>query len=180
MLNHGYAALTQGYRVVDVIRGMEEAIEIALSSLVSQAKHASTTDLFNVAQTASGDSSIASIVERAFAGAGKDGVITVSLTNDLQPSLQLHEGLRIDRGYISEPFVNTPDRQECTLEDCRIPICDRRISNMKVMLPVLERAPLTPLCFAAANGQELLGEIDLCPGHRLDFLVTHPGIERQI
>jgi len=96
---------------------------------------------------------------------GKDGVITVEEAKTMETSLEVVEGMQFDRGYLSPYFVTDPDRMECVLEDALILIHEKKISNLKDLLPVLERV--------AQSGQPLLVIAEELEGEALATLVVN-------
>src|SRR5438309_11904146 len=89
--------------------------------------------------SANSDSAIGAVIAEAMNKVGKDGVITVEESKTMATELQTVEGMQFDRGYLSPYFITDPDRMECTLEDPYILIHEKKISNMKDLLPVLEQ-----------------------------------------
>ena len=101
-----------------------------------------TRDRDEIAQvgtiSANNDKTIGAILAEAMDKVGKEGVITVEEAKGLETTLDLVEGMRFDRGYLSPYFVTDPERMECVYEDCYILINEKKISSMKDLLPVLE------------------------------------------
>jgi chaperonin GroEL len=89
--------------------------------------------------SANNDRQIGSIIAEAMKKVGKDGVITVEESKTMETTLEVVEGMQFDRGYLSPYFVTDPERMECTLEDVRILIHEKKISSMKDLLPLLEQ-----------------------------------------
>ena len=89
--------------------------------------------------SANGDQPIGNIIAEAMAKVGKDGVIQVEESRTLDTSLEIVEGMQFDRGYLSPYFVTDPERMETVLEDCYILVHEKKISNMKDLLPILEK-----------------------------------------
>ena len=107
--------------------------------------------------SANSDETIGTIIAEAMEKVGKDGVITVEESKSMETSLEVVEGMRFDRGYLSPYFVTDPERMEVVLEDPYILIYEKKISSMKDLLPVLEKIAQqgTPLLIVA---EEVEGE----------------------
>jgi chaperonin GroEL len=165
ILTDAYQAMTRGYPATQVFRGMDKAVKVVVSSLASQAKPADADRLFRIALTAAGDGRIARTVVEAMRQAGKDGIITVESSDSPEPSLSVLEGFRFDRGYLSETFVTDPETKECSLENCRLLICDRRISTLRQIVPILEEV--------AREKEPLLIIAEDVEGEALSTLVTN-------
>jgi chaperonin GroEL len=165
ILKHAHQALGRGYPAAQLFKGMEKAVEAAKLSLAAQARPAKADDLFRIALTAAADDRIARTVVEAMKEAGKDGVITVESGARPEPTLAVLEGFRFDQGYLSETFVTNIETKECLLENCRLLICDRRISNMKQILPILEQV--------AREKEPLLIMAEDIEGEALSTLVTN-------
>src|SRR5438094_746954 len=91
------------------------------------------------AVSANNDHTIGKIIAEAMKKVGKDGVITVEESKTMETTLEVVEGMRFDRGYVSPYFVTNPERMECVLENAIILIHEKKISSMKDLLPVLEQ-----------------------------------------
>lgn len=89
--------------------------------------------------SANNDETIGGIIAEAMEKVGKEGVITVEEAKAMETTLDLVEGMQFDRGYLSPYFITDPDRMECVLADPHILIHEKKISNMKDLLPVLEK-----------------------------------------
>jgi chaperonin GroEL len=121
-------------------RGIEQAVEAVSEQLLASAKPVETKD--QIAATASisaGDAQIGELIAEAMDKVGKEGVITVEESNTFGLELELTEGMRFDKGYTSGYFVTDPDRQEAVLEDAYILLVESKISNVKDLLPLLEK-----------------------------------------
>src|SRR5207248_11012896 len=88
---------------------------------------------------ANNDSTIGEVIAEAMNKVGKEGVITVEEADGLETTLDVVEGMQFERGYLSPYFVTDPERMECVLEDASLLIHEKKISNMKEILPVLEQ-----------------------------------------
>ena len=115
--------------------------------------------------SANGDATIGNTIADAMQKVGKDGVITVEESKTMHTELQTVEGMQFDRGYLSPYFISDPDRMECVLEDPYILIHEKKISNMKDLLPVLEQI--------ARSGKPLLVIAEEVEGEALATLVVN-------
>lgn len=166
MLKHGHDAIEQGHLPKRVTAGMERAVDLAQGYLTSQAKTATGDDIMGVAQAAAGgDDTIARLVATAIKKVGSEGVIQVDETNSAKSALLFTEGMQFDRGYLSEHFVNDPDRQQCLLENCRVLVHEGKFSSMRSLLPILE--------FVAKEGAPLLIIAGDLEGEALATLVVN-------
>jgi len=121
-------------------RGIEQAVEAVNEQLLNMAKPVETTE--QIAATASisaADPEIGKVIAEAMDKVGKEGVITVEESNTFGLELELTEGMRFDKGYISAYFVTDPERMETVLEDPYILIANSKISSVKDLLPILEK-----------------------------------------
>jgi len=139
--NEGLRAVVSGANPMLMKRGMEKAVEDIVARLQEMKKDVkSQKDLENVATVAANnDREIGKIIAEAMAKVGKDGVITVEQGKTLETSHEFVEGMQFDRGYLSPYFVTDPQKMECELEDPYILIYEKKISNSKDMVPVLEQ-----------------------------------------
>jgi chaperonin GroEL len=125
-------------------KGIEEAVEKAVEAIKNQAKDIETPDqIAHVASISAGDPEIGSQIAEAMDKVGKDGVITVEESNTFGMELDLVEGMRFDKGYISPYFVTDPERMEAVLEDPYILLVNSKTSAVKDVLPVLEKVMQT-------------------------------------
>ena len=121
-------------------RGIEKAVDAVIKELVAMAKNVETKE--QIAATASisaADATIGEMIAEAMDKVGKEGVITVEESNTFGLELELTEGMRFDKGYISPYFVTDSDRMEVVLEDAYILIANSKITNIKDLLPILEK-----------------------------------------
>src|SRR5271157_1910400 len=138
--NEGLRAVVSGANPMLMKRGMEKAVEDIVARLQEMKKDVkSQKDLENVATVAANnDREIGKIIAEAMAKVGKDGVITVEEGKTLETSHEFVEGMQFDRGYLSPYFVTDPQSMECELEDPYILIYEKKISNSKDLVPLLE------------------------------------------
>jgi len=136
----GSKLVAAGHNPMEIKRGVDKAVEILVESLKKQAKQ--TKDPKEIAQvgtiSANGDEEIGKKLAEAMEKVGKEGVITVEESRTAETTLEVVEGMQFDRGYLSPYFVTDPERMEAVLENPYILISEKKISNMKDLLPVLE------------------------------------------
>ena len=136
----GVKLLAAGANAMDLKRGIDRAVEEMIVSLRKLSKP--TKDATEVAQvgtiSANGDTEIGQILADAMAKVGKEGVITVEEARGMATELEVVEGMQFDRGYLSPYFVTDPERMVVSLDEPYILIFEKKISNMKDLLPVLE------------------------------------------
>ncbi|MDK9698817.1 MAG: chaperonin GroEL [bacterium] len=137
----GLKAVTAGMNPVDLKRGIDDAVKEVVAELKKMSKPVGGKK--EIAQvgtiSANNDEEIGELIADAMDKVGKDGVITVEEAKGIDTTLDVVEGMQFDRGYISPYFVTNPDEMEAALEDPMILIYDKKISNMKDLLPVLEK-----------------------------------------
>ena len=137
----GMKNVSAGANPMDIKRGIEKAVETVIDELKKISKP--TQDKKEIAQvgtiSANNDSTIGDLIAEAMDKVGKDGVITVEEAKSMTTSLDVVEGMQFDRGYLSPYFVTDPERMEAVLDDAFILICEKKISSMKDLLPILEQ-----------------------------------------
>jgi chaperonin GroEL len=140
IVKEGMKFVTAGMNPMDLKRGIDKAVTAAVTELDKISKPCSTSkEITQVASiSANSDETIGQLIAKAMEKVGKDGVITVEDGKGLQDELEVVEGMQFDRGYLSPYFINNPDKQEAVLEDPYILITDKKISNIRDLLPVLE------------------------------------------
>lgn len=159
IFSEGLKLVAAGHDPMSIKRGIDKAVAKVVDELKSMSKP--TRDRDEIAQvgtiSANNDKTIGAILAEAMDKVGKEGVITVEEAKGLETTLDLVEGMRFDRGYLSPYFVTDPERMECVYEDVYLLINEKKISNMKDLLPVLENVAKTgkPLLIIA---EELEGE----------------------
>jgi len=140
IVREGMKFVTAGMNPMDLKRGIDKAVTAAVTELDKVSKPCSTSkEITQVASlSANSDETIGQLIASAMDKVGKDGVITVEDGKGLQDELEVVEGMQFDRGYLSPYFINNPDKQEAVLEDPYILITDKKIGNIRDLLPVLE------------------------------------------
>ena len=140
MVREGLRNVAAGTNPMALKRGIEKAVEAICTQLLEMAKEVETKE--QIAATASisaADPQIGEIIAEAMEKVGKEGVITVEESNTFGLELELTEGMRFDKGYISPYFVTDPERMETVLEDPYILIANSKIASVKDLLPILEK-----------------------------------------
>ncbi|MEV0249343.1 chaperonin GroEL [Nocardia sp. NPDC050712] len=140
LVREGLRNVAAGANPLGLKRGIEKAVEAVTAKLLDTAKEIDTKE--QIAATAgisAGDASIGELIAEAMDKVGKEGVITVEESNTFGLQLELTEGMRFDKGYISGYFVTDPERQEAVLEDPYLLLVGSKISTVKDLLPLLEK-----------------------------------------
>jgi chaperonin GroEL len=137
----GAKTVAAGSNPMDVKRGIDKAVETVVAELKKMSKP--TKDQKEIAQvgtiSANNDEAIGGIIAEAMGKVGKEGVITVEEAKGLETELEIVEGMQFDRGYLSPYFVTNAEKMEVNMEDCFILINEKKVSNMKDLLPILEQ-----------------------------------------
>ncbi len=155
MFREGMKNVTAGANPIALRRGIERGVETVVKELRKLSKP--IRDKKEISQvgtiSANNDPTIGNLISEAMDKVGKDGVITVEEAKSMETSLDIVEGMQFDRGYLSPYFVTNPDRMEATLDDPYILIHEKKISNMREMLPLLEKIAKTgkPLMILAED-----------------------------
>ena len=140
MLDSGSAALRRNHPRADVIHGMERAVEAAVSAIRSGSKPIVGDAVMHVAKTAAGgDPIIAALVAEATRKAGRDGVVVIERSTQLESTLEFQEGMRFDRGRIDAPSISPAEPQEWVLDGAYVLVYGSRISSLRDLLPLLEQ-----------------------------------------
>ncbi|WP_017194431.1 chaperonin GroEL [Actinomyces massiliensis] len=140
LVREGLRNVAAGANPIAVRRGIDKAVTAVVERLLADAKDVETQD--EIAATASisaADEQIGAFIAEALEKVGHDGVITVEESNTFGLELEVTEGMRFDKGYISPYFVTDADRQEAVLEDAYVLLVESKISNVKDLLPLLEK-----------------------------------------
>jgi chaperonin GroEL len=166
IFREGVKAVAAGANPMALKRGIERAVEAVVGEVQKFSKPVSGDMIAQVGTiSANGDATIGNIIAEAMTKVGKDGVITVEESKTMTTELQTVDGMQFDRGYLSPYFITDPDRMEAVLEDPYILIHEKKISNMKDLLPVLEQI--------ARSGKPLLVIAEEVEGEALATLVVN-------
>ncbi|MEY4314596.1 MAG: chaperonin GroEL [Actinomycetota bacterium] len=154
MVREGLRNVAAGSNPMSLKRGIEKAVEAISDELLKMAKPVETKEQISAtASISAADTTIGAMIAEAMDKVGKEGVITVEESNTFGLELELTEGMRFDKGYISAYFVTDTDRMETVMEDAYILIANSKITNIKDLVPVLEKVMQTgkPLVIIAED-----------------------------
>jgi len=166
LVREGLRNVAAGADPISLKRGIEKATGAVIEALIASAKEIETKE--EIAATASisaGDAEIGALIAEAIDKVGKEGVVTVEESNTFGTELELTEGMRFDKGYLSAYFVTDPDRQEAVFEDPYILIVNGKISNIKDLLPIVDKV--------IQSGKQLLIIAEDVDGEALATLVVN-------
>jgi len=166
IFREGVKSVAAGANPMALKRGIDKAVEVAIEEVKKMSKPVSGDMIAQVGTiSANSDHTIGDTIANAMKKVGKDGVITVEESKTMATELQTVEGMQFDRGYLSPYFVTDPERMEVALEDPYILIHEKKISNMKDLLPLLEQI--------ARAGRPLLIIAEEVEGEALATLVVN-------
>jgi chaperonin GroEL len=166
LYREGIKNVTAGVNPMALKTGIEKAVGIVTDELKKMSKPVKGKMIAQVGTiSANADSTIGNIIAEAMEKVGKDGVITVEESKSMETSLEVVEGMRFDRGYLSPYFVTDPERMEAVIEDAWILIYEKKISSMKDLLPTLEKI--------AQQGKPLVIVAEEVEGEALATLVVN-------
>ena len=154
LVKEGLRNVVAGANPIALRRGIDLAVDAVVKQLLKDAKEVETRE--EIAATAgisAGDAEIGELIAEALDKVGKEGVVTVEESNTFGTELELTEGMSFDKGYLSPYFVTDADRQEVVLEDAYVLLVESKISNVKDLLPLLEKVMQTgkPLAIIAED-----------------------------
>ncbi|MEI5671802.1 MULTISPECIES: chaperonin GroEL [Nocardioides] len=167
MVREGLRNVAAGANPMGLKRGIEAAVAAVSEQLLGMAKDVETREQIAATATisAGGDTTVGDAIAEAMDKVGKEGVITVEESNTFGIDLELTEGMRFDKGYISAYFVTDPERMETVLEDPYILVANSKVSNVKDLLPLLEKV--------MQSGKPLLIIAEDVDGEALSTLVVN-------
>ncbi len=140
MVHEGLRNVAAGANPMSLKRGIEAAVEAAVAALKDISRDVDSKEqIAQVAAISAADPEIGGMISEAIDKVGKDGVITVEESQTFGMEMDLVEGMRFDKGYISPYFVTDPERMEAVLEDAYVLLCGSKISAVRDMLPILEK-----------------------------------------
>ncbi|HJV26757.1 MAG TPA: chaperonin GroEL [Aromatoleum sp.] len=167
IVREGMKYVAAGMNPMDLKRGIEKASESVVGSLREMARPCSTRrEMAQVAAiSANNDEAVGALIAEAMDRVGREGVVTIEDGAGLASELQVVDGIRFDRGYLSPYFVNEAERQRVVLEEAWILVCDRKLSSVVELLPILEQV--------AESGRPLLLIAEDVEGEALGTLVVN-------
>ena len=167
IVREGFKYVAAGLNPMDLKRGIDKAVTGLVEELKKSSKATTTSkEISQVGSiSANSDESIGEIIAKAMDKVGKEGVITVEDGKSLENELDIVEGMQFDRGYLSPYFINNPDKQVAVLENPFVLLYDKKISNIRDLLPVLEQV--------AKSGRPLLIIAEEVEGEALATLVVN-------
>ena len=167
IMNEGLKVVTAGANPMAIKRGVDLAVDAAVKSIADQAKKVRNNDDLRKVATVSANwnKDIGERIAEAFAQVGTNGVVTVEEGKGMETELELVEGMQFDKGFISAYFLTNPNTMEAELEDCYILLHEKKISSLRDLVPVLEKA--------ATSGKPLLILAEDVDGEALAALVVN-------
>ncbi len=166
LVREGLRNVAAGADPISLKKGIEKAVKAITDELLASAKEVeSKEEIAATASISAADTSIGELIAEAIDKVGKEGVVTVEESNTFGTELELTEGMRFDKGYINPYFVTDPERQEAVFEDPYILIANQKISNIKDLLPIVDKV--------IQDGKELLIIAEDVEGEALATLVLN-------
>jgi chaperonin GroEL len=138
--NEGCKAVAAGLNPMDIRRGINSAVNVVIKNLATKSRPISSKEEISQVATisANGDAGVGKLISDAMEQVGKEGVITVQDGKTMEDELEVVEGMKFDRGYISPYFMTDPKTQHCTLENPLLLVANNKISNVQALVPLLE------------------------------------------
>ncbi len=166
LVREGLRNVAAGADPISLKRGIEKAVAEVIAALVASAKEIETkAEIAATASISAGDTEIGALIAEAIDKVGKEGVVTVEESNTFGTELELTEGMRFDKGYLSAYFVTDPERQETVFEDAYVLIVNSKVSNIKDLLPIVDKV--------IQSGKQLLIIAEDVDGEALATLVVN-------
>ncbi|MCC6794395.1 MAG: chaperonin GroEL [Candidatus Hydrogenedentes bacterium] len=167
MIHEGMKHVTAGSNPMYLKRGMEKALKVVTEAIqASSKKIRNNEDIVHVATiSANGDKEIGEMIAKAIAEVGEDGVVTIEEGKGLNSELDVVDGMQFDRGFLSPYFVTKPENMTAELEDCYILLCEKKISSIQEIIPILQGV--------AQSGKPLLIIAEDVEGEALATLVVN-------
>ena len=166
IIKEGLKNLVAGANPVVMNKGMAKAIKVAVETIKKNSQPVSgSEDIARVGTVSSGDENIGGLIAKAMETVGTDGVITVEESKTTETTIELVEGMQIDRGFLSAYMITDPDKMEAVLDDPLILLTDKKISNIQEIVPVLEQVIQT--------GKKLLIMAEDVEGEALSTLIVN-------
>lgn len=161
IISEGIKCIESGSNPLEINRGMKMAFEKIKEFLIDFSIPVKTNDdIVHIAAISAGDSSIGKLIGSAIKEVGENGIITLEESKTASTELKFVEGLEYDRGYISPYMINNADKQIVSLENCKILVCDQKITSINQILPILEQCSannLPLLVIAEDFDQDVIG-----------------------
>jgi chaperonin GroEL len=166
LVREGLRNVAAGADPIGLKRGIEKAVAAVSAELIANAKEVETkAEIAATASISAADPEIGAIIAEAIDKVGKEGVVTVEESNTFGTTLELTEGMRFDKGYLSAYFVTDPERQEAVFEDAYVLIVNNKVSNIKDLLPIVDKV--------IQSGKQLLIIAEDVDGEALATLVVN-------
>lgn len=166
IIREGFKNVAAGANPMILKKGIQGAVDVAIEEIKKNAKEVGTKEaIANIASVSSADENIGSLIAEAMERVGKDGVITVEEGRSIGTSLEVVEGMQLDRGYLSAYMVTDTEKMEAVLENPLILLTDKKITNIQEILPLLEQV--------AQAGRRLVIVADDVEGEALATLVLN-------
>ena len=166
IIKEGLKNLVAGANPVVMNKGMAKAIKVAVETIKQNSQPVNgSEDIARVGTVSSGDENIGGLIAKAMETVGTDGVITVEESKTTETTIELVEGMQIDRGFLSAYMITDPDKMEAVLDDPLILLTDKKISNIQEIVPVLEQVIQT--------GKKLLIMAEDVEGEALSTLIVN-------
>jgi chaperonin GroEL len=166
IVREGFKYVAAGFNPTDLKRGIDKAVAALVAEVKTMSKPTTTSkEIAQVGSISANSDAVGEIIANAMEKVGKEGVITVEDGKSLENELDIVEGMQFDRGYLSPYFINNPEKQSAILENPFILLFDKKISNIRDLLPVLEQV--------AKAGRPLLIIAEDVDGEALATLVVN-------